>query len=99
MEPSPIPSRYAKISLCLALHLVSERLDEVRATERICDMRDVGLVGDDLLGTQRDPCRLLGGQGHRLVHRVGVQRLGTTQHPCQRFDRRAHNVHFRLLRG
>ena len=46
--------------LGLALHLVGERLDEVRPAERVGDVGDVGLVGDHLLRAQRDPCRLLG---------------------------------------
>ena len=60
--------------LGLALHLVGERLDEVRAAERIGHVGHVRLVGDHLLGAQRDARRLLGRQRQRLVHRVGVQR-------------------------
>jgi hypothetical protein len=73
--------------LGLALHLVGQFLDEVRAAERVGDVGDVGLVGDDLLGAQRDPRRLLGRQGECLVHRVGVQRLGAAEHAGERLDR------------
>ena len=85
--------------LGLALDLVGERLDEARATERIGDVGDVGLVGDHLLGAQRDARRLLGRQRHRLVHRVGVQRLRAAEHAGQRLDRGAHDVDLGLLRG
>ena len=81
-----------------ALHRVGELLDEPRAAERIGDVGDVGLVGDDLLGAQGDARRLLRRQRHRLVHRVGVQALRAAEHAGQRLDRRAHDVDLRLLR-
>jgi hypothetical protein len=46
-----------------------------------------GLVGDDLLGAQRDAGGLLGGQGERLVHGVGVQALRAAEHAGERLDR------------
>ena len=85
--------------LGLAFHLVGQRLDEVRTTERVGDVGDVGLVGDHLLRAQGDPRRLLGRQRHRLVHRVGVQRLRAAEHAGQRLDRRAHDVDLGLLSG
>ena len=83
----------------LALELVGQRLDEVRAAERVDGVRHAGLVGDDLLGAQRDADRLLGGQRERLVVGVGVQRLRAAEHAGQRLDRRAHDVVERLLGG
>ena len=52
--------------LGLSLDLVGERLDVPRPAERIGDVGDVGLVGDHLLGAQRDARRLLGRQRHAL---------------------------------
>jgi acetyltransferase-like isoleucine patch superfamily enzyme len=80
------------------VQLVGQRLDVVRAAERV-DVGDAGLVGDHLLRAQRDPHRLLGRQRERLVHRVGVQRLRAAEHRGERLDRRAHDVVQRLLRG
>ena len=40
-----------------ALDLVGQRLDEVRAAERVDRVRHAGLVGDDLLRAQRDRAR------------------------------------------
>ena len=74
--------------LGLALHLVGQRLDEVRPAERVGDVGHVRLVGDDLLRAQGDARRLLGRQRQRLVHRVGVQRLRPAEHAGQRLDRR-----------
>ena len=85
--------------LGLALHLVGQRLDEVRPAERVGDVGDVRLVGDHLLGAQGDARRLLGRQRHRLVHRVRVQRLRPAEHAGQRLDRRAHDVDLGLLGG
>ena len=85
--------------LGLAFDLVGEVLDVPRAAERVGDVGDVGLVGDHLLGAQRDARRLLRRQRHRLVHRVGVQRLRAAEHAGQRLDRGAHDVDLGLLRG
>ena len=76
---------------------VRQRLDEVAAAERVDRVRDPRLLGEDLLGAQRDPHRLLGRQRQRLVKAVGVQRLGAAQHARQSLDRRAHDVVQRLL--
>src|SRR3989449_4654497 len=53
--------------------LVRERLHVVGAAQRVDDLRHAGLVGDDLLGPEREPDRLFGRQGERLVERVGVR--------------------------
>ena len=83
----------------LALELVRERLDVVAAAERVDRVRDAGLVGDDLLGAQRDLDRVLGRQRERLVVGVGVQRLRAAQDAGERLDRRADDVVQRLLGG
>src|SRR3712207_7724177 len=49
------------------LDLVGERLDEVRAGERVDRVGHAGLVREDLLGAQGDPRGVLGRQRERLV--------------------------------
>ena len=62
------------------LEAVGERLDEVRAAERVDRVRDARLVRDDLLRAQRDLDGLLGRQRERLVVGVRVQRLRAAEH-------------------
>ena len=81
------------------LETVGQRLDEVRAAERVDRVRDPGLMGDDLLRAQRDLDGLLGRQRERLVVGVRVQRLRAAEHAGERLDRRARDVVQRLLRG
>src|SRR3954454_18261909 len=88
-----------EVPVRLLLELVGQRLDEVRAAERVDGVRDAGLVGDDLLRAQRDPHRLLGRQRKRLVVGVRVQRLRAAEHAGERLDRRADDVVERLLGG
>ena len=57
------------------LELVGERLDEVRAAERIGRVGAAGLVREELLGPKRDLRGVLGRQGERLVEPVRVDRL------------------------
>ena len=83
--------------LGLTFHLVGERLDEPRAPEGVRYVRDPGLVGDDLLGAQRDAGRLLGGQRQDLVHRIGMQALGPSEHAGQCLDGGADDVDLGLL--
>ena len=44
-----------------ALERIGQRLDVVGAPQWVGHIRDAGLVGQDLLGTQRNADRLLGG--------------------------------------
>ena len=85
--------------LGLAFELVGERLDVPGAAKRVGDVGDVDLVGEDLLGSQRQPGRLLGRERHRLVHGVGVQTLGAAQHRGERLDGGSHQVDLGLLGG
>ena len=85
--------------LGLALELVGQALDEPRAAQGVGDVGDVGLVGDDLLGAQRDARRLLRGQGQGLVQGVGVQALGPAEHARERLDGGARDVDLGLLGG
>ena len=55
------------------LQLGGERLDVVRAAERIRGRGRPTLGGEDLLRAQGDACRALGRQRERLVERVRVQ--------------------------
>jgi hypothetical protein len=79
------------------LDLVGQRLDEVRAAERVGDVRGARLPGDDLLRPQRDLHRALGRERERLVEGVRVQRLGAAQDRGERLEGRAHDVVLRLL--
>ena len=81
-----------------ALDLVGQRLDEVGARERIDGVGRPGLVGDHLLGAQRELRRVLARQRERLVVAVGVQRLRAAADRGERLQRDAHDVVERLLR-
>jgi hypothetical protein len=48
--------------------------------QRVDGAGDARLVGEDLLGAQRDGHRLLGRQAQRLVHGVRVQALAPAEH-------------------
>ena len=50
------------------------------------------LVGEDLLGAEREPGRCLGRQRERLVARVGVQALGAAEDRGERLERRPDDV-------
>ena len=82
----------------LPLELVRELLEVVRAAERVDRVHDARLVRDHLLRPQREPHRVLGRQRERLVEGVRVQRLRPAEHGRERLDRRADQVHLRLLR-
>src|SRR5262245_21544316 len=62
------------------LHPVGHPLQVVRASQGVDGEGHPGLLRDDLLGAQGHRDRFLGGQGPRLVVRVGVQGLGAPQH-------------------
>ena len=97
-EP-PSSSTLAISSLRARLDLVGQRLDVVGAGERVDRVGRAGLVGDDLLGAQRDLGGALGGQRERLVEAVGVQRLRAAADGGEALQRDAHDVVLRLLGG
>ena len=67
--------------------------------ERVGGVGRARLGREDLLRSQRDRGRVLGGQRQRLVERVGVERLRAAAHRRERLDRDSHDVVLRLLRG
>ena len=78
---------------------MGQALDVIAAAQRIDDMRDAGLLGEDQLGVAGDPRRGRGRQGQRLVEGIGVQRLGAAEHRGQRLECRADDVVVRVLLG
>ena len=82
----------------LALDLVGERLDVVRAAERVDDLRRAGLVRGDLLRAQRQVRGLRRRQAERLVVRGGGDRLHAGERGAERLVGDAHHVVQRLLR-
>ena len=55
-------------------------LQEVAAAQRIGRIGHAALIGQHLLGAQRDGHGVLAGQRVRLIQRIGVQRLRAAQH-------------------
>ena len=92
------PVEVVEHGLGLALHLVGELLDEPRAAERVGHVRDAGLVGDHLLGPQRQAGGVVGREGEHLVHRVRVEALRAAEDAGERLYGRADDVDLRLLR-
>ena len=85
--------------LSLSLHDVGELLDEPRAAERVGDVDHAGLLGDDLLGPQREPGGVLGGERQRLVERIGMQALCAPEYAGERLKCDADEVDLGLLGG
>ena len=83
----------------LLLVVGGQCLDVVAAAQRVDDVGDVGLLGDDLLGAQRHLHRVLGGDREGLVVAVGVQRLRAAEHGAERLQRGAHDVDLVLRLG
>src|SRR4030042_1918795 len=80
-------------------YAVGEGLKEIRAGERVDGIGHAAFLGDDLLGPQGDPDRLLRGQGQRLVAGIGVQRLAAAHDRRHRLDGPPDDVVERLLFG
>ena len=81
------------------LEVVGQRLHDVGAGERVDGLGHVGLVGDDLLGAQRQPGRLGRRQRDGLVEGVGVQALGAAEDGAEALQRNPDQVDLGLLRG
>ncbi len=71
---------------------MGQALDVVAAPQRIDDLRDAGLLGQDQLRVAGNSRREGRRQGHRLIQRVGVQALGTAEHGGHGLDGGAHHV-------
>ena len=98
-RPAQLLDAWSIRSLGGGLDVVGHRLDRVGAGERVDRGGEVGLVGEHLLGPQREPGRLLARQRDRLVVGVGVQRLRAAEHRRQRLDGHPGQVDLGLLRG
>src|SRR3712207_3260352 len=81
------------------LELARERLDEIRAAERVGAVRAAGLVGEDLLRPKGNACRALGRERERLVVRVRMERLRAAADGREGLHGDADDVVLRLLRG
>src|SRR5262245_16899828 len=79
------------------LELRGQRLDVVRAAERVGGVGRPRLVRQDLLGSQGDACRVLRRERERLVERVRVDRLRSAAYGRERLNRDPHDVRLRLL--
>src|SRR5579864_7809932 len=88
-----------QVSVGARLDLVGERLDEIRAGQRVDGVGHPGLVADDLLSAQGNARRFFGRQAQGFVEGVGVQRLSSAEHSRQGLQRGAHDVVLRLLCG
>ena len=83
----------------LGLQFVGQGFDKIRTGQRVNGVRSPGLVGDDLLGTQRHPHRVFGRQGQGFVFGVGMQRVGPAQGRGQGLEGHADDIIVRLLGG
>src|SRR5207244_1702041 len=72
---------------------------EVGPAERIDRVRDAALVGEDLLGSERDAGRGLWRHPIGLVVRVRMEGLRPAEDGGERLDRRPDDVDLGLLRG
>src|SRR5438132_1638284 len=88
-----------EVSVGLVLQLVREGFEEVGPAERIDRVRDAALVGEDLLGSERDAGRGLVRHLIGLVVRVRMEGLRPTEDGGERLDRRPDDVDLGLLRG
>ena len=69
-----------------------QRLDIVRAAERIDDRRDPAFLLQHQLGVAGDAGGEIGGERDRFVERIGVERLGAAEHRRHGFYRGADDV-------
>src|SRR5207302_2662380 len=81
------------------LEVVRQRLDEVRAAERVSSVGRAALGCENLLCAKGELRGMLGRQGECLVERVRVQRLRAAADGRERLEGDAHDVVLRLLRG
>ena len=87
------------VFVCQALYFVRQRLDEVRASERVGRVGNAALVANDLLRAKRNARGFFGWQAERLVVAVGVQALRAAQNCGHALHGNTHHVVQGLLRG
>ena len=95
----PSSSTFVDQLLRARFDLVGQRLHVVGARERVDRVGGSGLMGEDLLGAERDLRGVLARQRQRLVKSVGVKRLGAATDGRESLQRDAHDVVLRLLCG
>src|SRR5206468_3845706 len=78
-------------------HLVSERLNEIRTTERVDSVSDAGLFTDYLLRAQRNQRSSVSRQCEGFIVCISVQRLRTAKHARERLNCHANDIVQRLL--
>ena len=86
-----------EISLRLLPHLLGQGFDKVAAAHRIDRVGYAGFISQNLLRAQCQSGGMLGRQGERFVHAVGVQRLAAAQDGRQGLIGHTDQVHFRLF--
>ena len=86
--PPAVVDRRAIIARIFASICVGQRLDVVRAAERIDHVGQVRLLAQDVLRRDGDARRLSVGTGEHLVVGVGVQRLQAAEDAGHRLHRR-----------
>ena len=79
------------------LHLIGQRLDVIRAAERIDHVGQVRFFAQDVLRRDRDPRGFCRRHRHRLVVAVGMQRLQSTEDAGHRLRGDARDIVQRLL--
>ena len=80
------------------LDLIRQMLDSIRSPQRVRGARDTRFITDHLLRSKRNSCGVFGRQPQRFVHRVRMKRLRTPKYCRKRLNRRASDIHLRLLR-
>ena len=95
IPPAASIRRNDRLDFCL--HLVGQRLDVVRAAQRIDDVGQLRLFAQNVLRGDRDSRGFGAGYRHRFVVAVGMQRLQTAEDARHRLRGDARDVVQRLL--
>ena len=83
----------------LSLDFVGERLHDIGASQRVDHIGNPAFVGDDLLGSECEPHRILGRQRIGLVPGIGMEGLGSAKHRSHRLKGNPDHIVVGLLRG
>ena len=87
------------VFVCQALHFVGQRLNKVRARQRVGCVGNAALVANDLLCAKGYARGFFGWQAERLVVAVGVQALRAAQDSRHALHCNTHHVVEWLLCG